>query len=128
MATIQPVSAPPIKVPKGSTVCNVSIINTETNITAPPYYLVEPEIPGHDWMNLPTYAFHIQHEPTGDQIIFDLGARKDWQNSVPAIAGLIENHLPGLSVGKSAHEILTEGGVNLSDLSAVILSHWHFGK
>lgn len=128
MANVQPVKAPPVNVPKGKATCRVAIVNTQTNITAPTHYLVEPKIDGHDWMNLPTYAFHIRHEPTGAQILFDLGARRDWQNSVPAIAGLIENHVPGLSVGKSMHEILTEGGVDLSDISAVILSHWHFGE
>lgn len=128
MASVHAVEAPTVGVPKGNAICNVSIINTETNICAPTHYLVEPKIDGHDWMNLPTYAFHIHHEPTGAQIIFDLGARKDWQNSVPAIAGLVENHVPGLSVGKSMHEILVEGGVELDDVSAIVLSHWHFGE
>lgn len=125
MASIQPVKAPPVGLPKSSAICDVSIINTTTDISAPPHFLVQPNIPGHDWMNLPTYAFHIRHQPTGAQIVFDLGARKDWQNSVPAIASLVENHVPGLRVQKDVHEILTEGGVSLKDISAVILSHWH---
>lgn len=125
---MQPVKAPTLGVPEGSAICKVSIINTETNITAPTHYLVEPKIDGHDWMNLPTYAFHIRHEPSGAQLVFDLGARKDWQNSVPAIAGLVEGHVPGLSVGRSMHEILTTGGISLDDISAIILSHWHFGQ
>lgn len=120
--------APSINIPEGKAICDVSIINTQTNITAPPHYLVEPDIPGHEWMNLPTYAFHVRHQPSGAQILFDLGARKDWENSVPHISGLIEGHVPGLSVGASIHEILTDGGVDLQDISAVILSHWHFGK
>lgn len=120
--------APTVSIPKGKATCSVAIVDTQTKLTAPTHYLVEPKIAGHDWINLPTYAFYIRHEDTGAQLVFDLGARKDWHNSVPAIAGLIENHVPGLSVGKSMHEILTEGGVDLDDISAVILSHWHFGK
>jgi glyoxylase-like metal-dependent hydrolase (beta-lactamase superfamily II) len=79
-----------------------------------------------DNSNLPDFAFYIKNNKTGDQLIFDLGTRADWWNSVPAIADLCENHVPGLRVEKNVTEILEEGGVKLSDLKAMILSHWHF--
>lgn len=76
--------------------------------------------------NLPDWAFHIKNNKTGEQLVFDLGTRKDFWNSVPAIADLCDNHVPGLKVEKDVTEILEEGGVKLSDLKALILSHWHF--
>lgn len=126
MAKIEPLKAPPVGVPKGDSVCDVSIINTTTDITAPPSFLVQPDIPGHEWLNLPTYSFLLRHKKTNTQLVFDLGARKDWYNSVPHIAGLVSGHVPGLRVTKDTHEILTDGGVDLKDISGVILSHWHF--
>lgn len=121
-----PVNPSPLNVPKSDSTCEVSIINTTTEITAPPSYLVEPDIPGHEWMNLPTYAFHIVHIPTKTQLVFDLGARKDWYNSVPHIVDLISGHVPGLRVTKDTHDILADGGVDINQVSGVILSHWHF--
>ncbi|KAF2165802.1 hypothetical protein M409DRAFT_24089 [Zasmidium cellare ATCC 36951] len=117
---------PTLSLPKGDSICELSIINTTTEITAPPSYLVQPDIPGHEWMNLPTYAFHIVHKSTNTQLVFDLGARKDWYNSVPHIFDLINGHVPGLRVTKDTHEILSDGGVDINDISAVVLSHWHF--
>ena len=123
---IQAKEAPPIGLPKGSETCSVSIINTTCDIVTPLEYLVEPSIPGHQWLNLPDYSFHIKHNKTGTELLFDLGTRKDWQNSVPHIVDLLSNHVPGLRVQKDVTEILTEGGVKLGDIKAFILSHWHF--
>ena len=87
-------------------------------------YLVEPHIEGLDWLNLPTYAFHIKHNKSGKELLFDLGCRKDWQNSVPHIVDLLHKAVPGLKVDKNVTEILEEGGVKLQDIKAFILSHW----
>ena len=123
---IQGKEAPPIGLPKSEETCSVSIINTTCDIVTPDNYLIEPHVDGLDFLNLPTFAFHIKHNKTGEQLIFDLGCRKDWQNSVPHIAELVSNHVPGLRVQKDVTEILEEGGVKLTDLKALILSHWHF--
>lgn len=37
---------------------------------------------GYEWMNMPTFSFYIQHEESNRQLLFDLGARKDWENHV----------------------------------------------
>lgn len=113
-------------VPKGSETCKLSIINTTCDLTVPQSYLVEPTIKGHEWLNLPTYSFHIQHETTGKQILFDIGCRKDWDQSVPHISDLLYNHVPGLRVEKNVLDILPEGNVDINDIQALILSHWHF--
>jgi glyoxylase-like metal-dependent hydrolase (beta-lactamase superfamily II) len=76
--------------------------------------------------NLPDFAFLAINNKTGEQIVFDLGTRKDFWNSVPAIADLCENHVPGLRVEKDVTEILEQGGVKLGDIKSLILSHWHF--
>ncbi len=123
---IPPKQPPNLNLPKSDSVCSVSIINTTCYLTVPENFLTEPKIDRKDWLNLPDFSFHITHKKSGAQILFDLGTRKDWWNSVPAIADLCENHVPGLKVEKDVTEILEEGGVKLGDVKAMILSHWHF--
>ena len=77
-------------------------------------------------MNLPDYAFHIKHPASGKTVLFDLGARKDWENHVPHIAGLCDSHVPGLKIDRDIVEILAEGGIQPGDVDAILLSHWHF--
>jgi glyoxylase-like metal-dependent hydrolase (beta-lactamase superfamily II) len=50
----------------------------------------------------------------------------DWENSVPHIVELLSSHIPGLRIQKDVTDILKDGGLNLNDVKAFILSHWHF--
>jgi len=121
-----PKPAPSLGIPKSINTCRLSIINTTCDITVPPYYLVEPAVRGYDWINLPTFAFHITNDKSGRELLFDLGTRKDWQNSVPHIAGLVDGHVHGLRVKKDVLDILPEGNVDINNVEALVLSHWHF--
>ena len=111
--------------PKGDATCTVSIIDTTTDIVTPPNYLIEPDVEGFEWLNLPDYSFHIKHNKTGAELLFDLGTRADWQNSVPHIVDLLSNHVPGLRVKENVPDILTNNGIKLEDQKALILSHWY---
>lgn len=124
MSNPSPKQAPSIGLPKSNSTCTVSILDTTAEITVPPSMLVEPEIPGHKWLNLPDYSFHIKHDASGAELIFDMGIRVDWQNSVPAIVDLCGNHVPGMKVTEDVPDLLTKGGVKLENLKAFILSHW----
>lgn len=123
---IEPKSAPSIGLPKSDSTCDVAILDTSCDMTVAVDLLIEPKIDGHEWLNLPDYSFHITHKASGAQVLFDLGTRKDWYNSVPHIAELISSRVQGMKVDRDAHEILQEGGVDLSKVKAFILSHWHF--
>ena len=68
----------------------------------------------------------ITHNETGQKLLFDLGTRLDWENSVPHIVDLLSNHIPGLRIKEDVTDILKNGGLNLDDVKAFILSHWHF--
>ena len=123
---IRPKDAPSLGVPKSSETCSLSIINANCEFTCQPSWLVEPEIKGHEWINMPTFSFHIKHDKTGKELLFDLGSRKDWENSVPQIESLISNHVSGMKVEKNVIDILPEGNVNIEDIEAFVMSHWHF--
>jgi glyoxylase-like metal-dependent hydrolase (beta-lactamase superfamily II) len=123
---IKPQKAPPLNLPKGSEICELSIINTTCDLTVPSWTLTEPLIKGHEWLNLPTYSFHLKHAKSGKQILFDLGSRKDWYNHPPSVVPVLDSHVPGNRVKKEIIEILGEGGIDIKDIDAFVLSHWHF--
>ena len=124
MGDIQAKKAPSVNLPKSDSTCTVSIIDTTCDLVTPPSYLIEPEMAGLKWLNLPDYSFHIKHDKSGAGILFDIGTRKDWHNSVPHITELLSNHIPGLRVKENVPDILTKGGVMMEDQKALILSHW----
>ena len=89
-----------LNLPKGNDVCDVSIINSTCDIVVPPSTLIEPQIEGHEYLNLPTYAFYIKNRRTGKQVLFDMGSRTDWQNLVPSVVDTLNHRIPGLKIEK----------------------------
>jgi glyoxylase-like metal-dependent hydrolase (beta-lactamase superfamily II) len=59
-------------------------------------------------------------------LLFDLGTRYDWWNLPPHIANTIEGHVPGYRVLEDPLDILKNGGIDLNNLEALVLSHLHF--
>jgi glyoxylase-like metal-dependent hydrolase (beta-lactamase superfamily II) len=123
---IQAQKAPSLKIPSSTKTCQLSIINTTCDLVVPTNYLLTPTIDNYEWMNLPTYSFHIKHESSGKEVLFDLGCRKDWENSVPHIAEMISKRVNGLKIARDVVDTLADGNVKVENLSAFILSHWHY--
>ena len=119
-------SVPELKIPAGTATCDLRVLDTTCNIITPLNYLVEPDLPGYELLNLPTWSFHLKHAPSGRELLFDLGSRKDWQNLPPHVANLIAAAVPGYKVDRDVIDILQEGGVDLKKVEALLLSHWHF--
>ncbi|KAH8685066.1 hypothetical protein BGZ61DRAFT_356240 [Ilyonectria robusta] len=108
------------------TTCSLSIIDTTCSLTVPADTLVEPVIRGHELMNFPTFAFLITHSVLGKQILFDLGCRKDFWNLPPPISEVIDAKVPGIRVDKNLVDILTDGGIDVDNIDAAIISHHHY--
>ncbi|KAK3349146.1 beta-lactamase-like protein [Lasiosphaeria hispida] len=116
--------------PLSSNTVSVSIIDTTAGIKGVPTgEFFGPTITGHQWLAVPVFSFLIQHSspnaPT-QNLLFDLGIRKDWKNLSPAVLAAIDaiKWTPGAR--KSVSEILQDGGVDASSIDAVICSHYHF--
>jgi glyoxylase-like metal-dependent hydrolase (beta-lactamase superfamily II) len=95
----------------------------------------EPNEGREDMFLVPDFVFLIEHLVTGDKYVFDLGMRKDLDNSPPAV---VENVLPKFKYSPvSPVAILKEHGTaeqQPSAIKAAIFSHLdfdhvgHFGR
>lgn len=126
-----PRAAPPLNVPPGSVDVKVSAIDSTFWLSGVhTSQMYAPPIPGFGRVRCGTWSLFIQH-PSGRNLLFDLGMRKDWHNLPPAVgikeyfaAGVLEE----IRVEKNVSEILQEGGVDVSGgaIEGVIWSHYHF--
>lgn len=89
---------------------------------------VTPSIKGFDTLEVPSFAFLIEHPPSGRKVLFDLGLRKDWENLSPAAVAMaksldsrLTNDYPG-----GVRQLLEAHGVPGASIEAVVWSHWHF--
>ncbi|KAF4547731.1 Cytochrome P450-like protein 79 [Elsinoe fawcettii] len=114
-----------LDIPKSDVCFEVSIIDTTTNIVSYAPGMIEPMIEGHEYLHLPTYAYLLKH-PSGRNLVYDLGGRRDWRNLSPTTVKALETAITAFDVKSNTGEILEAGGVDLSTISSVILSHWHW--
>ncbi|KAI2636055.1 beta-lactamase-like protein [Xylaria nigripes] len=117
---------PDLHIPASDSIVNVSIIHTGTFLRAMPSdFLIEPTIPGNEYLNAPCYSFLIQH-PTQDRtLVFDLGVTKDWENWPEPIRKRFIGSNSIILVPKDVREILDEHGIETKKIEGVIWSHSH---
>ncbi|KAL0564151.1 hypothetical protein V5O48_017904 [Marasmius crinis-equi] len=116
-----------IIIPSSLNTVSVTAFDTlSSDSTAPAAPFVEPVLSGRELLQpLPAYAFLIEHG-NGRRVMFDLGPRKDMDAFAPKLKAGFPS-LPGFNVvvEKDIVEQLTDGGVNLASIDAVIWSHTH---
>ena len=84
-----------------------------------------PIVAGVEQLEAIAYSFLIEH-PNGQKLLFDLGARVDFESNAPALVRRLKSFGFAPSIEKDVATILNEGGMNLADISAVIWSHHHW--
>lgn len=108
-------------IPESTSIVEISIIDTTSRIRGIPIEtFMEPKIKGHDILDCPAYSFLIEHGPSGQKILFDLGVRKDWENLAPKISNAIKEKGWSVTVEKGVVDILKDGGVEPSAIDAII--------
>lgn len=87
-------------------------------------------MPGMELLAAPCYSFLIKHENRDakskyDTMLFDLGMRKDTENSPKAILEMVKT--PGFSfnIEKDIIDILKDNGEDPDEVGGIIWSHWH---
>jgi hypothetical protein len=116
---------PKMNFPASDSVVKVSIINTTSYLSMPVAAMMEPRVADFDRMEIPCFSFLVEHS-SGRKVLFDLGIRKDWQNSTPHMLEFMKKMDAPISVEKDVAQILTENGLPPKDVEAIIWSHWHF--
>lgn len=80
-----------------------------------------------DGFLVPDFVFLIEHTPTGDTYVFDLGMRKDLDNSTPSVVETIASNFD--CKPRSPADILRKYGTlrqQPEHVKAIIFSHLHF--
>ncbi|KAI0330516.1 Metallo-hydrolase/oxidoreductase [Cubamyces sp. BRFM 1775] len=72
----------------------------------------------------PSLAFYLRHSASGQQLLFDLGIRRDLNTHPPAVQQL--NAGRAVIVSHSVEESLQKGGIEPVDVQTIIISHLHF--
>lgn len=108
-----------------NTSVRVQLIDTTSYMTIKAESFIKPVVPGHELINVTDVSFLITH-PSGKQILFDLGVRKDFWNLPTTILKRLGDVIPSIRVDDGVPEILQSKGINLSSIKAVIWSHYHW--
>ncbi|KAK7057899.1 Metallo-beta-lactamase superfamily protein [Favolaschia claudopus] len=96
---------------------------TLNNLTS---VFLNPVLPGREDLTLPIHAFLVEHKPSKESFMFDLGMRKDPENLPPAFAGFFTSKAITFDAFKDITDLLKEGGVSLNSIKTVFWSHAHF--
>ncbi|KAL3495817.1 beta-lactamase-like protein [Aspergillus germanicus] len=112
------------QVRQSTSTVRVRIIDTTSHIIVP-FDMGAPAIKGHETLDCPSYAFLIEH-PSGRNLLYDLGVRKDPENLAPVVVEHISRNGWHVSARSNVREQLEQHGVNPKSIKAIIWSHWHY--
>ncbi|RDW58285.1 metallo-hydrolase [Coleophoma crateriformis] len=121
--------APPPIIPDSPSTVSVSAIHADGwAYKVPCAGLFNPTYKGLDVLDFCSYSFLVCHGEgkTKQNVLFDLGIRKDWENLPPHIVRKLLEWGTELRIGQHVAENLQENGFQLKDLDAIIWSHLHW--
>jgi glyoxylase-like metal-dependent hydrolase (beta-lactamase superfamily II) len=114
-----------LDIPHSTSIVTVSIIDATLRMSFPIRPFFTPIVAGVEQLEANAYSFLIEH-PNGQKLLFDLGARTDFESNAPAVVQRLKSFGLTPVIEKDVATILEEGGMNLLDISAVIWSHHHW--
>lgn len=115
------VAAPILEIPHSNSTVNVTIIHTTSFVRIIPVPIfLQPAYKGFDKTDIPVYAFLIEHPPSGQKLLFDLGTRKDWEDLAPSAVKQIKEIGLTIDVQDNITDVLRAGGVDPKEISSVI--------
>ncbi|OBT89614.1 hypothetical protein VE02_01708 [Pseudogymnoascus sp. 03VT05] len=119
-------TTPTLNISTSPSTVTVSIIDTTISVPFPVSLVLHPIINGITQLKANAYCFLITHPPSSKTILFDLGARKDFDSNAPALVQRLRAFGINTTIEKDVPEILEEGGMDLKEVNAVIWSHHHW--
>ena len=117
---------PHISIPSSDSTVRVRAIDTKTYISLHTSRFMEPEIAGFETLNLTSVCFLIENHQLNKRVLFDCGARKDFENYSPATKARLNVIIKGIKIEADVNDILVEAGIDLKSIDSIIWSHWHW--
>jgi hypothetical protein len=74
-----------LNTPDSTSTVRLRAIDAKTKMCVSASGFVQPIIPGHENLNLTSVTFLVEHEGVRKKVLFDCGARKDFENFSPFI-------------------------------------------
>ncbi|KAJ7717789.1 hypothetical protein B0H16DRAFT_1897812 [Mycena metata] len=96
-----------------------NVVDART-VSVPANTLMKPVGAGHELFRFPILTFLITHAESGRQVLFDLGVRKDLENTALAVAADVRAGLIVMPVARDFVEQLGDHGVEAESISAAI--------
>ena len=87
---------------------------------------MEPEIEGFDTVNFTSVCFLIENTNLNKRILFDCGARKDFENYSPVTKERLNAIIKGMTIDADVNDILVDAGIDLGSIDSIVWSHWHW--
>ncbi|KAJ5937119.1 hypothetical protein N7466_003569 [Penicillium verhagenii] len=117
-----------VVVPDSDQTVRVRLLDTTTYLTGIAKVFVDPVVAGHETFSFNDFAFLIENQRLGKKVMFDLGTRKDYWNLAPSVQQIFgtDSVMTGMRIDKNVSEILTDGGIELSEIDSCIWSHYHY--
>lgn len=108
------------EIPEGSTALTVKLIAAVNFGPATMNRFVEPPVPYLEKKRAsPSLSFLLEH-PSGQNLVWDLGIRKDYDNYAPSIANYIPTCNYDIQVTKNVADVLEDQGIKLDSINAII--------
>lgn len=107
-----------LELPVSQQIVRVRMVDTSCTLTIKSKSFVDPTLPGQESLEVPDNSFLIEHEGSGQKLMFDLGIRKDYWNLPPVVLGRLSTGIaiPSLRVDRDVSEILVENSVPLEEI------------
>ncbi|KAJ6455400.1 hypothetical protein C8R45DRAFT_1036258 [Mycena sanguinolenta] len=106
-------------IPASSATVDIRVFNVANmTLSDQSHAFIAPVVPGHESVTFPMYSFLIEHSSSNTRLMFDLGIRKDPQNTPPSISDAFAAGFATLEPYKDITVLLQEGGIDLTNIDA----------
>jgi glyoxylase-like metal-dependent hydrolase (beta-lactamase superfamily II) len=116
----------PLNIPQSNSTVRLRAIDAKTSMSVHSRRFIKPEIAGFDTLNLTSVCFLIDNHNLNQRILFDCGARKDFENYSPTTKARLNAIIKGIKIEADVNDILVDAGIHLDSLDSMIWSHWHW--
>ena len=115
-----------LDLPASSSSVRLRMIDAKTLMSLHTRRFLEPELTGFGTLNLTSVCFLIEHPTLNKKILFDCGARKDFENYSPSTKARLNAIVKGLKIEVDVNDVLEEADIDLSSINSIVWSHWHW--